>query len=627
MGSLSVEFTRLAQLTKEARYYDAIARITNEFEIWQNSTRLPGLWPIKVDTSGCRKPDVSQTHSDLTSMNGPADSKPLMLPDETAAGNHPNTVDDRPPKTTDPKEETKRENSNNYSIRGDSLPKNNTDNAGDIPSHKASMDSVGSSKIKAKDESNPAAATSDNGALRKRVTPEQYSAKDFSTPTESTPECEPQGLASPPFTSSEDFTIGGQADSTYEYLPKEYMLLGGLEDKYRTMYEMAADSTTKNLLYRPMIPDENRHVLNAGLVKVSGKDNKMDFQPEGTHLTCFAGGMYAVGAKIFNRDEDMDIAWKLTDGCVWAYESTATGIMPESYLAVACRDPKDCRWNETLWHEKLDPFGDSREQSRLAHQQVVLDGQKNAASKDAAALPQAEPAKPLSDAPKEQKVDSQRAGMMVEGPESRILADKVGMTKDPRLEETTSKDDHQASQERAEKAISMSAIKEVEQPQSETLDEAAEFSVAKPTEGATLPKKAVVRRQLGEVEEAPSITRQVEPPNNIAGAPKSRLADTAEPMTEKTTAEQHLEASNPISQHTKAKEPASEQRFGDVKTKTQILEDQDTLSRLPNGTAKSPAAYTPPPIPTREEFVAARIRDERLPKGMTKVTGGRYLLR
>ena len=37
--------------------------------------------------------------------------------------------------------------------------------------------------------------------------------------------------------------------------------------------------------------------------------------------------------------------------------------------------------------------------------------------------------------------------------------------------------------------------------------------------------------------------------------------------------------------------------------------------------------YAAPKIPTREEFAAARIKDERLPIGMTRVTGGKYLLR
>lgn len=55
IGSLSVEFTRLAQITKEQKYYDAVARITNELEAWQNHTILPGMWPMAIDASGCHK--------------------------------------------------------------------------------------------------------------------------------------------------------------------------------------------------------------------------------------------------------------------------------------------------------------------------------------------------------------------------------------------------------------------------------------------------------------------------------------------------------------------------------------------------------------------------------------------
>lgn len=55
IGSLSLEFTRLAQLTKRDKYYDAIARITNELEKIQDSTSIPGLWPLRVNAQGCSK--------------------------------------------------------------------------------------------------------------------------------------------------------------------------------------------------------------------------------------------------------------------------------------------------------------------------------------------------------------------------------------------------------------------------------------------------------------------------------------------------------------------------------------------------------------------------------------------
>lgn len=49
IGSLSLEFTRLTQLTGDPKYYDAIQRIANELERQQGNTRLPGMWPISVD--------------------------------------------------------------------------------------------------------------------------------------------------------------------------------------------------------------------------------------------------------------------------------------------------------------------------------------------------------------------------------------------------------------------------------------------------------------------------------------------------------------------------------------------------------------------------------------------------
>lgn len=58
LGSMSMEFTRLAQLTGHHKYYDAIARITDAFEDWQNrvnGTAIPGIFPEHVDASGCNR--------------------------------------------------------------------------------------------------------------------------------------------------------------------------------------------------------------------------------------------------------------------------------------------------------------------------------------------------------------------------------------------------------------------------------------------------------------------------------------------------------------------------------------------------------------------------------------------
>jgi mannosyl-oligosaccharide alpha-1,2-mannosidase len=59
LGSLSMEFTRLAQITKDNRYYDAIARITDALSDWQDrGTMLDGVFPDNVDASGCNRTEV-----------------------------------------------------------------------------------------------------------------------------------------------------------------------------------------------------------------------------------------------------------------------------------------------------------------------------------------------------------------------------------------------------------------------------------------------------------------------------------------------------------------------------------------------------------------------------------------
>jgi mannosyl-oligosaccharide alpha-1,2-mannosidase len=134
------------------------------------------------------------------------------------------------------------------------------------------------------------------------------------------------------------------------------------------MYEKAADVAKDKLLFRPMIPNSKREVLVSGTLHVSVPANP-DLPPTerlsygGSHLTCFAGGMFALGAKLFDRKEDLDIAAKLTDGCVWAYETTASGIMPETFVAIPCEDRKECSWNETKWWDELDPNPEWRMES------------------------------------------------------------------------------------------------------------------------------------------------------------------------------------------------------------------------------------------------------------------------
>lgn len=139
-------------------------------------------------------------------------------------------------------------------------------------------------------------------------------------------------------------------------------MLGGNNLQYRSMYEKFADAAKETLFFRPLIPDKNREVLIAGTTrKLVNGELKLD--PEGQHLTCFIGGLLGVGSKIFKRPNDLAVAKKLVDGCVWAYEASPNGIMPELFRTWPCSDPENCVWDEKEWYNGVVNHGASVDSS------------------------------------------------------------------------------------------------------------------------------------------------------------------------------------------------------------------------------------------------------------------------
>ena len=217
IGSLTVEFTRLSQLTGDFRYFDAVQRIAEEMEWAQNTTKIPGLWPTIVNAK-----DISWEY------------------------NH--------------------------------------------------------------------------------------------------------------------FTMGGMADSTYEYLTKQYMMLGGRDQKYRHMYEEAIEAAKRHLFFRPLVPG-GEDLLFSGNAAVTSLETIPigSIEPQGQHLACFTAGMVGIGAKIFSRQDELDVARRLIDGCVWAYNAMPSGLMPETFHMIACQvgagepaTPEKCRWTEEKWYEGIN---------------------------------------------------------------------------------------------------------------------------------------------------------------------------------------------------------------------------------------------------------------------------------
>ncbi|KAK3371124.1 glycoside hydrolase family 47 protein [Lasiosphaeria ovina] len=155
------------------------------------------------------------------------------------------------------------------------------------------------------------------------------------------------------------FTLGALSDSMYEYLPKMAALLGGRDPKFEKMHRAAMAVAADELLFRPMLPadePDRAAILFAGdaYVHVGGH---ADLAPDGQHLSCFAGGMFALGGKLFAVPEHVAIGEALARGCAWAYGAFPTGVMPELFRLVPCagswRDGP-CAWDDARWDKDGD---------------------------------------------------------------------------------------------------------------------------------------------------------------------------------------------------------------------------------------------------------------------------------
>ncbi|CAH0053962.1 unnamed protein product [Clonostachys solani] len=157
------------------------------------------------------------------------------------------------------------------------------------------------------------------------------------------------------FNRGNSFTLGAMADSVYEYLPKMAAMTGGRLPVYQAMYEKAIDTAAKYNFFRPMTPT-NEDILISGPAKtIQGEDGKTSVvnEHEGQHLVCFVGGMLAIGGRLFSRPKDVELAGKLTDGCVYTYKAFPHGVMPELFFMAACDSVTNCPWDERRWKKEV----------------------------------------------------------------------------------------------------------------------------------------------------------------------------------------------------------------------------------------------------------------------------------
>ena len=121
------------------------------------------------------------------------------------------------------------------------------------------------------------------------------------------------------------FTFGGLVDSYYEYLIKQYKLLGASEaaQQYRRVYEASMDKAREKLFLEIGIVPQRK-------LMAIGKIEGGRIVPEIEHLTSFAGAMLGLGSRLLDRDADLRDALTFTETCYWLSAATATGLQPEA---------------------------------------------------------------------------------------------------------------------------------------------------------------------------------------------------------------------------------------------------------------------------------------------------------
>ncbi|KAK0649381.1 glycosyl hydrolase family 47-domain-containing protein [Cercophora newfieldiana] len=360
MGSMSMEFTRLAQLTGKNKYYDAIARITDALEELQNrpgGTAIPGIFPQNIDASGCNQTAAAERRQ--------REQQRREREREEEAGGAPA----------------------HYHREGETLE---TDSNGDGKDDLAfEVQSSGSG----------------GGRLAKRFEVTNFR---LSPPGMADDDCIPQGLKAPGY-GSDSYSMGGSQDSAYEYFPKQYALLGGLVPKYRAMHEKTVEGVKNYLLFRPQTKGDPDVLFSAKAFSPDGTDKALTFEYEVTHLTCFLGGMFGLGGKLFEKPEDVEIGKRLAAGCAWAYAVMPTGIMPEYAQILPCESATECRYNETLWGQKVDVYMADRERQMQEYEKNMAKWKEDVAeAKRKNAMAEAEQKRRKEEVEREREEQSRR---------------------------------------------------------------------------------------------------------------------------------------------------------------------------------------------------------------------------
>eukprot|EP00123_Amoebidium_parasiticum_P007558 comp18198_c0_seq2/m.19066 comp18198_c0_seq2/g.19066 ORF comp18198_c0_seq2/g.19066 comp18198_c0_seq2/m.19066 type:complete len:511 (-) comp18198_c0_seq2:217-1749(-) len=133
-------------------------------------------------------------------------------------------------------------------------------------------------------------------------------------------------------------TLGGLQDSFFEYLLKAWLLNGEKDEVQRNWYYETMDALISGLYAN----------VGSGGPLVNAYFDTLPPTSTMDHLACFAGGMFALGARHAKDPAlHMSIAENVTATCRNAHRATPTGLCPE--VIKFCPEGKVVKGNQNLY--------------------------------------------------------------------------------------------------------------------------------------------------------------------------------------------------------------------------------------------------------------------------------------
>ena len=134
-------------------------------------------------------------------------------------------------------------------------------------------------------------------------------------------------------------SLGALGDSFYEYLLKAWLLSNKSDKEARDMYDKAVEAIEHHLIKK-----------SANGLKYLGEWRNGKLDPKMGHLTCFAGGMFALGAEgSKQKDHYLELGADIAHTCHESYDRSAMKLGPESFRFSAGKEALALTKNEKYY--------------------------------------------------------------------------------------------------------------------------------------------------------------------------------------------------------------------------------------------------------------------------------------